>query len=91
MFSDNSSFTFFRNTPLGTWYVVETWVPDNVAFVCKGSDDVAGTTEVRALAAVPVCTSVAVLEGVHTGKELRGAPAENRTTTLLWMLNAIST
>lgn len=56
---------------------METWVPDNVALACKGSGDVAGTTEGRVLAAVPVCTSVAVLEGVHTGRALRGTPTEN--------------
>jgi hypothetical protein len=62
---------------------VETWVPDNVAFVCKDSDDVVGTTEGRVLAAIPVCTSVAVLEGVHTGMALRAATTENKTSIIM--------
>jgi len=42
-----------------------------------GNGDVAGTTEGRVLADVPLCTSVAALRGVHTCTALRGTPAGN--------------
>jgi len=42
-----------------------------------GNGELAGTTEGLVLADVPLCTSIAVLGGVHTGTALRGTPAGN--------------
>ena len=70
-----------KYSPLGTWYVVETWVG---ALVCTETGELAGTREGRVFVA-PLCTNAGVLDAVHTASVvLVIAPASQQHNEQLW-------